>query len=268
MLSWSDDRALVWAVMKSIIAKADTLLLASNIRRACNDKSAKDLLPLRMRKALLQSGWVGELAFIATQSDVFNRSELIENLRLADDTPALECALARNAFTKKELTRDFYKSLPAASLAARPPCAAWHQMPFAMPVFTVSAVSYEELDHGGGDGDVFTTRQQTELPALLSFLRYAALAHNRRALDAPPAGAASSSADAPKPIGATLLECLDARTAEATAAEANAAAAGQPSEPWTSLSTGALKARRNARRRLSCSWSSVRCTAAMGALCA
>ena len=52
---------------------------------------------------LLEKGWMGELAFVATQSDIFNRSELIENLHLSEEATVLECALARNAFTKKEV---------------------------------------------------------------------------------------------------------------------------------------------------------------------
>ena len=141
--------------MKSIIAKADTVLLASNIRRACNDKSAKDLLPLALRKLLLEKGFMGQLAFIASQSDVFNRSELIDNLSLPEDTPALECALARNAFTKKELTRSFVSNLPTASRATRPtlPEPAWESVPFALPVFTVSSVEYQKLTRRGAGDD-------------------------------------------------------------------------------------------------------------------
>ena len=57
---------------------------------------------------LLGSGFTGELAYVATQSDVFTRSELIDNLPdvlHAESTP-LECAVARNDFTKKFLTKD------------------------------------------------------------------------------------------------------------------------------------------------------------------
>ena len=63
-------------VMRSVIASAHTVLVTSNIRRACNDKSAKDLMPLSLRKDLLERGWMGELAFVASQSDIFNRSEV------------------------------------------------------------------------------------------------------------------------------------------------------------------------------------------------
>ena len=134
----------------------------------------------------------------ASSSLSLARSQLIENLSLDDDTSALECALARNAFTKRELTKDFTKNLPLASLAARPAGGTrWCEMPFKLPVFTVSAVEYRKLRaaEGGAASDdgarVFRTPSQTELPALLSFLRFAALAHHRRALEAKAAAAAS-----------------------------------------------------------------------------
>ena len=166
---------------------------------------------------------MGQLAFIASQSDVFNRSELIDNLSLPEDTPALECALARNAFTKKELTRSFVSNLPTASLATRPtlPEPAWESVPFALPVFTVSSVEYQKLTRcGTGDDNddddaarVFTSPEQTELPALLSFLRYAALAHHRR----------PSNEFNTKPIGATLLELTKTKSEDA-----------EGGEPWAS----------------------------------
>ena len=105
--------------MRSIIASAHTVLITSNIRRACNDKSAKDLMPLPLRRELLQRGSMGELAFVASQADIFNRSELVENLRLDEETPPLQCALARNAFTKRELTRAFTQDVWPASLHTR-----------------------------------------------------------------------------------------------------------------------------------------------------
>ena len=48
-----DENAARAAVMKSIIAQASTVLITSNIRRACNDKGAKDMMPLLLRRALL-----------------------------------------------------------------------------------------------------------------------------------------------------------------------------------------------------------------------
>ncbi|EOD38083.1 hypothetical protein EMIHUDRAFT_448985 [Emiliania huxleyi CCMP1516] len=142
--------------MRSIIASAHTVLITSNIRRACNDKSAKDLMPLPLRRELLQRGSMGELAFVASQADIFNRSELVENLRLDETTPPLQCALARNAFTKRELTKSFTQNVPLASLGARPPPEAWHEAPFKLPVFTVSAVEHRKLLASAGGGGTTT----------------------------------------------------------------------------------------------------------------
>ena len=52
-----DDNAARDGVMASIVQEADCLLVVSNIRRACNDKGAKDLLSLPLRRALLASGF-------------------------------------------------------------------------------------------------------------------------------------------------------------------------------------------------------------------
>ena len=43
--------------MQSILTEADALLVVSNIRRACNDKSAKDLLSRSLRQQLLTHGF-------------------------------------------------------------------------------------------------------------------------------------------------------------------------------------------------------------------
>ena len=169
----------------------------------------------------------------------------------AEETPAVECALARNAFTKRELTRDFTKNLPAAALAKRPPCTQWHKLPFSLPVFTVSAVEYQKLSSATSpraasprDEDaaqVFTSAAQTEMPALGRFLRYAALAHHRRGLEVEPRGALL-----PGPIGAALLECIHAPAEGAASgggsSSGGAAAAGASGEPWASLATKDLKA--------------------------
>eukprot|EP00967_Tisochrysis_lutea_P042049 scaffold50612_cov17-Tisochrysis_lutea.AAC.1 len=42
----------------------------SNIRRAVNDKSTKDMMPPALRQRLLNEGRPGALAFVATQTDV------------------------------------------------------------------------------------------------------------------------------------------------------------------------------------------------------
>ena len=78
------------------------------MRRACNDKGAYGLLPLKLRRELLSKAHAGAVAFVATQGDVLTKSEIVENLSLPDDSTVLQCALARNAFIKKQArcTRD------------------------------------------------------------------------------------------------------------------------------------------------------------------
>ena len=49
-----DENAARAAVMQSVIASAHVVLVTSKIRRACNDKSAKDLMPLGLRRLLLE----------------------------------------------------------------------------------------------------------------------------------------------------------------------------------------------------------------------
>lgn len=53
------------------------------------------------RRQLLMDGQYGSLAFIATHSDIVNRSELIRNLDLPRDTSITDCARARNDYTKR-----------------------------------------------------------------------------------------------------------------------------------------------------------------------
>jgi hypothetical protein len=53
-------------------------------------------------------GRFGDLVFVVTQTDCVVRSEAIENLGLAEDTPLLQVARARNAFVKQKLTEDFF----------------------------------------------------------------------------------------------------------------------------------------------------------------
>ena len=49
-------------MLRGVVAEAHSVLVVSNIRRACNDKGAKDMMPLPLRRALLSSGFAGALA--------------------------------------------------------------------------------------------------------------------------------------------------------------------------------------------------------------
>ena len=57
-----DDNAARDGVLRGVVAEAHSVLVVSNIRRACNDKGAKDMMPLPLRRALLSSGFAGALA--------------------------------------------------------------------------------------------------------------------------------------------------------------------------------------------------------------
>lgn len=64
-----DDNSARASVVKGYLAKADSIFFVSNIKRAVNDKTTKDLLTLDLRRNLLATGKLGQLAFICTQSD-------------------------------------------------------------------------------------------------------------------------------------------------------------------------------------------------------
>ena len=55
---------------------------------------------------MLDAGY-NKIVFAATQSDNILRSEIAGNLGLPQDTPLLDCAVARNRFTKERIQKDF-----------------------------------------------------------------------------------------------------------------------------------------------------------------
>ena len=63
-----DDNSARDAVVKRKIKEADAVWIVSNIVRAVNDKTAKDLLGEHFRRQLLMDGQFGALAFVATQA--------------------------------------------------------------------------------------------------------------------------------------------------------------------------------------------------------
>eukprot|EP00966_Prymnesium_polylepis_P146253 3378345-Prymnesium_polylepis.1 len=77
-------------------------------------------------------------------------------MRLPDGSSATTCALARNAFTKASLSRDFYAEVQPAWLPCnKPPPTGWEGGAFELPVFTLSARDYQILSgmrpHDGGE---------------------------------------------------------------------------------------------------------------------
>ena len=75
-----DDNAARDGVVKATLRAADGVLLVANIRRAVNDKTTKDALPLALREKLGARGRLGDVAVVVTQADVLNKSEVAANL--------------------------------------------------------------------------------------------------------------------------------------------------------------------------------------------
>lgn len=106
-----DDNSARDGVVKAKLKDADAVWIVSNIVRAVNDKTAKDLLGEQFRSQMLMDGQYGALAFVATQSDVIERSEAIRSLKLPPTATLAECAGARNAYTERRLKQDFLAGL-------------------------------------------------------------------------------------------------------------------------------------------------------------
>lgn len=126
---------------------ADAIWIVSNITRAVNDKTAKDLLSKDFRRQLLMDGKLsGALAFVATQTDLLQRSEIIKSLKLPRATTTEECAVARNTFTKQRLQSDFYDGIAEmASVAGDHVSREELESRYRLPVFTVSSVDFQKL---------------------------------------------------------------------------------------------------------------------------
>jgi hypothetical protein len=171
-----DDNSARANTVKSFLKQADSVFLVSNIKRAVNDKTTKDLMPLQLRKTLLSTGKLGQLVFIATQTDELLPSEIRENLRLEDSTSPADCAAARNSYTKQKLTDDFYRGVDTA---LRPVNRAAGDVYFEFPIFTVSSVDFQKLcmTHDDGPPKTFTSPDATEIPALRKFIQAVAGQH-------------------------------------------------------------------------------------------
>ena len=65
-----DDNSARDGVVKGYLKRADAVWIVSNIVRAVNDKTAKDLLGAQFRRQLLMDGQFENIVFVATHSDV------------------------------------------------------------------------------------------------------------------------------------------------------------------------------------------------------
>ena len=100
------------------------------------------MAPVLRHALMAHGGFAGEIAFVATQTDLLTASEVIGNLGLSEGSTPRECALARNGFIKRQLSADFYSGLPDVALPVnREPPAEWWRSPCELPVFTVSSGS-------------------------------------------------------------------------------------------------------------------------------
>ena len=175
------------AVVKLALKEADSVWIVSNINRAVNDRSAKDLLGESFKRTLLMDGAYGRLVFVATQSDVLQRSEVVRALKLDAAASLYDCAVARNAYTRDRVRADFYAGLQDMDRAAgdAPRSAAELEAQFTMPVYCVSSVDYQKLrGFRGDDGppQVYDAASlaATEIPALVDFVHAASLSLRAR----------------------------------------------------------------------------------------
>lgn len=151
-------------VVRAEYRSADSLWLISNIKRAVNDKTIKDLLPLAFREHLVDNGVCGQVVHIATQTDVCVRSEIVTNLKLEEESTLAECVEARSKYSKQALTTAFYEGVDLAMLPTNNP-----DCRFALPCIAASAVDFQKLAGirtADGAPKVFTNIESTELPAL------------------------------------------------------------------------------------------------------
>jgi len=107
----ADDNSARDAVVKKVLQEANCVWLVSNIRRAVNDKTVKDMMPPSLKQVLVEQGVLGSLVFVATQSDIIVRSEVAENLNLGPDVSVHECAHRRNAYFRTKLAADFKRGI-------------------------------------------------------------------------------------------------------------------------------------------------------------
>ena len=172
-----DDNAARDRVVKDRLSNADIVLLVSNIRRAINDKTIKEWLPLSLRQWMACNGKMGQLAYAVSQSDVLTRSEIVKNLSLPTTTTITQAAQARNEFTRKRITADFWRGVDQADLPINTASKAADEK-FDIPVFTCSAIEYQQMARvcqreDGCSAPVFSQEEQTEIPALQQFLKSA-----------------------------------------------------------------------------------------------
>ena len=147
-------------------------MICANSNRAVNDQTAKKLLGQEVRRQLMMDGHFNHLCFVATQTDVLNPDETIENLNLAEDTSREGCALQRNSYIKERLLNDFYEGIREIQESAGEETNQRDlERRFHLPVFTASAIDYQKHTGLRSDGDhAFSDIQHTEIPKIQEHL--------------------------------------------------------------------------------------------------
>ena len=180
-----DDNSARDGVVKRKLKEADAVWIVSNIVRAVNDKTAKSLLGEQFRRQLLMDGQFGSLAFVATQSDVIQRSEAVQSLHLPERSSLRECARARNAYTARRLASDFRAGLHEMARDAGESSSDAEALAgkHSLPIFTVSSFEYQQLlglyPHDGTKPRVWRDPEDTQIPMLVRHVQRQALARRK-----------------------------------------------------------------------------------------
>ena len=97
-----DDNEARAVAITRVVGEADSVWVVSRITRACNDKTARSLLPAPLRDALMGvgegggdggGGYLGALCVVASQADLLTPSEIQANLGLPAGSSARACAV-------------------------------------------------------------------------------------------------------------------------------------------------------------------------------
>eukprot|EP01047_Picozoa_sp_COSAG01_P072502 COSAG01_NODE_11546_length_1906_cov_185.612064_1_plen_390_part_00 len=180
----NDDNSSRDKVVKGYLKSASAIWIVSNINRAVNDKTAKDMLDHNFRRQLLMDGSYGTLVFVATQSDLLQRSEVIRSMRLPDDTSLSDAAAQRCQYTKTRVQSDYIDGLEDMARAAGDvPDRTSLQSRFNLPVFCVSAIEYQKLAGvrtADGPAEVWRTAADTQIPALRAHVHRATLSQRAK----------------------------------------------------------------------------------------
>ncbi|XP_018123877.1 uncharacterized protein nuggc.L isoform X2 [Xenopus laevis] len=90
-----DSNAARDRIAKEYLQKCDVVWVVTNITRAVDDKTAKEILTSNMRRQLFMDGHYESMAVICTKTDLYNTQEIKRALNLHDETSNLEDTVVR-----------------------------------------------------------------------------------------------------------------------------------------------------------------------------